>query len=168
MLDAVFEAVLAAPDETFEAATLGFAFDSADTVVSPVDALSTGVEGAAVIADAVLVAESDAAAAVSLFAASLRAHAAARLSTLPMSTARPRVDRDGDTGSSKQRFIDMLITPVRCLDGGRSARGAYSRHVVFHQDLVYLRFLARQNVVDQGSELAIRAARANCHCVRER
>ena len=113
----MFEAVFALPDESCVAATLGFAFDSADTVVSPVDALSTGVDGAAVIADAVLVAESDAAAVVSLFAASLRAHAAARLSTLPMSTARPSVDRDGDTGSSKQRFIDMLITPVRCLDG---------------------------------------------------
>lgn len=111
------EVVFAAPDESCVAARLGFAFDSADTVVSPVDALSTGVEGAAVIAEAVLVAESDAAAVLSLFAASLRAHAIARLSTPAMSTARQRVDGDGDTGSSKQRFIDMLITPVRCLDG---------------------------------------------------
>jgi hypothetical protein len=117
VLDVVFDALLAAPDEAGVAATLGFAFDSADTVVSPVDALSTGVEGVVVIADAVLVAESDAAAVLSLFAASLRAHPTARLSALPTSTARPRAERDGDTGSSKQRFFVMLITPVRCLDG---------------------------------------------------
>jgi hypothetical protein len=99
--------VFAVPDVTFAAATVGFAFDSADTVVSPVETLSTGDDGVAVIAD-VVAAESEAADAESLLAASLRAHAA-KLSTLPTSTARPSRDRDGDTGSSKQRFIDMLV-----------------------------------------------------------
>jgi hypothetical protein len=103
-----FAGVFAAPEVTLVAATLGFDFDSADTVVSPVDALSTGVVGVAAIAD-VVDAESDAVVVLSAFALSLRAHAVAKLSTLPTSTARPSSERDGDTGSSKQRFIDMLI-----------------------------------------------------------
>jgi hypothetical protein len=100
--------VFAVPEATFAAATVGFAFDSPDTVVSPVDTLSIGDEGDVVVAVAVVV-ESVAAAADSLLAASLRAHAVAKLSTLPTRTARPRSERDGDTGSSKQRFIDMLV-----------------------------------------------------------
>jgi hypothetical protein len=99
--------VFAAPDATFSAATVGFAFDSVDTVVSPVDTLSIGDEDVAVIAE--LDTESDAATVESLLAASLRAHAVAKLSTLPTRTTRPRRERDGDTGSSKQRFIDMLV-----------------------------------------------------------
>jgi hypothetical protein len=100
--------VFAVPDDTFAAATVGLAFDSADTVVSPVDTLSTGDEGVAVVTEAVA-AESAVADAESLLAASLRAHAAAKLSTLPTRTARLSSERVGDTGSSKQRFIDMLV-----------------------------------------------------------
>jgi hypothetical protein len=94
LVEAVFVVVLAGvdevfavPDETLDAAALGFAFESADTVVSPVDALSTGDEGVAVIAEAVFVVSG--VAVLSVFAASLRAHATARLRTPATTNVRP-------------------------------------------------------------------------------
>ena len=73
---------------------LGFFCESADAVVSPVDTLSTGVADGA-IAVVLVVAELVAAAALSLFAASFRAHATARLRTPPMTTARLTADKAG-------------------------------------------------------------------------
>jgi hypothetical protein len=101
--------VLAEPAASLAGAAFGFACESADMLVSPVDALSTGVEDGAVIAEAVFIAESDAAAVLSLFGASFRAHATARLSTPATSTARLTAEKDLLPGSSKQRFIDMLV-----------------------------------------------------------
>ena len=98
--------VLLAP---LEPAALGLFCESADTVVSPVDTLSTGVADGAVIADAVFVVESDAATVLSLLAASFRAHATARLSTPPTSIVRLTAEKDRVAESSKQRFIDMLV-----------------------------------------------------------
>jgi hypothetical protein len=86
-----------------------FACESAEALVSPVDMLSTGVEDGVVIADAVFVVESDAAAVLSLFDASFRAQAMTRLSTPATIAARRTAEKDGPAGSSKQRFIDMLV-----------------------------------------------------------
>jgi hypothetical protein len=108
-------ALLAVP--LFALLALGFFCESADTVVSPVDALSTGVADGVAIAVVLVVAELDAAAVLSLFAASFRAHATARLRTPPMTRARLTAEKDGPAESSKQRFFDMLFTPVRCLGG---------------------------------------------------
>ena len=91
------------------AAAPGFFCESAETVVSPVDALSTGVVADGAMAVVLVVAELDAAAALSLFAASFRAHATARLRTPPMTTARRTADKVGPAEGSKQRFIDMLV-----------------------------------------------------------
>lgn len=110
-----FVDVVAAPEAPLAEATRGVFCESADTVVSPVDALSTGVADGVVMAEAEFVAESDAATVLSVFAASFRAQATARLSTPPMSMARPTAEKYGPAESSKQRFIDMLFTPVHCL-----------------------------------------------------
>jgi hypothetical protein len=132
-----FVGFVAAPEAPLAEATLELFCESGDTVVSPVDALSTGVaDGVAVgvvIAEAVFVVESVAATVLSLLAASFRAHATARLSTPPMSMARPTAEKDGPAESSKQRFINMLVRSCTLpWAGDRSARGAYCRHVVFH------------------------------------
>ena len=92
----------------FALAALACFCESAETLVSPVDTLSTGVADGA-IAVVLVVAELDAAAVLSLFAASFRAHATARLRTPPTIRARLTADRDGPAEGSKQRFIDMLV-----------------------------------------------------------
>jgi hypothetical protein len=92
----------------FAPAALAFFCESADTLVSPVDTLSTGVADGA-IAVVLVVAEFDAAVVLSLFAASFRAHATARLRTPPTTRARLTADKDGPAEGSKQRFIDMLV-----------------------------------------------------------
>jgi hypothetical protein len=99
--------ILAAPVEGLDAATAGFSFDSVEIVVSPVETLSTGEDElvAAVVVDVVAVP----AVVLSILAASRRPQAAAKLSTLPISTTRPIRETDGVTDSSKQRFIDMLV-----------------------------------------------------------
>jgi hypothetical protein len=99
-------ATFAAPVVTFDAATAGFDFDSADTVVSPVDTLSTGEDG---VAAAVVDAVAESAVVLSALPASRRPHAAAKLRTLPTSTTRPISEAEEGTNSSKQRFIDMLV-----------------------------------------------------------
>jgi hypothetical protein len=106
--DAGFAAVLAPAAGAFVDAAFGLAFDAADTVVSPVETLSTGDAGVVVVAEAVVV-ESERAAVLSLLAASFCEHATTTLSTVPPSSMRPSIERDGELGRSKERFIDMLI-----------------------------------------------------------
>jgi hypothetical protein len=85
----------------------GLVFDSVDTVVSPVETLSTGDDD--IVAAAVVDAVAESAVALSALAESLRPHAAAKLRTLPTNIARLIRETDGEMDSSKQRFIDMLV-----------------------------------------------------------
>jgi len=83
------------------AATAGFAFESAEAVVSPVDVLSTGDAGAtAVVVVVVFEVESVEAMVLSVLAASWRAQAIAKLRTLPTRTARPSIETGGKRQSS--------------------------------------------------------------------
>ena len=106
MVDAAFVGVL---DDAAIFVALESALDSADIVVSPVDVLSTGDAGAAVVVVETVFAESDAAMVLSVCAASFRAHAAARLRAPATTNARPTTENGGDMKSSKERFIGMLI-----------------------------------------------------------